>query len=81
VVFLGRNVALFGFYIIFKLVHQISYRYENLLDLGRQRRQKLEEYHKAYQLVREAGELAHWITEKVICYLSMIIKKLIISLV
>lgn len=40
-------------------------RYENLLELGSQRKQKLEESCKAYQLVREAGELAQWITDKV----------------
>ena len=40
-------------------------RYENLLELGQQRRQKLEESCKAFQLVREAGELAQWITDKV----------------
>ena len=39
-------------------------RYDTLLDLGRQRRQKLEESCKAYQLVREAGELAQWINDK-----------------
>lgn len=40
------------------------YRYANLLDLGNQRREKLTESCKAYQLVREAAELASWITEK-----------------
>lgn len=39
-------------------------RYANLLDLGNQRREKLTESCKAYQLVREAAELASWITEK-----------------
>ena len=39
-------------------------RYDNLMELGRQRRQKLEESCKAYQLVREAGELAQWINDK-----------------
>ena len=39
-------------------------RYGNLLELGRQRREKLEESCKAYQLVREAGELAQWIDDK-----------------
>ena len=34
------------------------------MELGRQRRQKLEESCKAYQLVREAGELAQWINDK-----------------
>lgn len=43
---------------------QIDEQYENLLELARQRRQKLEESCKAYQLVREAGELAQWITDK-----------------
>lgn len=42
-----------------------THRYETLLELGRQRRQKLEESCKAYQLVREAGELSLWITDKV----------------
>ena len=43
---------------------QIENQYDNLKDLGRQRREKLEESCKAYQLVREAGELAQWIDNK-----------------
>ena len=43
---------------------QIDDQYANLLDLGRQRSEKLEESRKAYQLVREAGELAQWINDK-----------------
>ena len=39
-------------------------RYANLLDLGNQRREKIQESCKAYQLVREAADLAAWITEK-----------------
>ena len=38
--------------------HQIDNQYKTLLDLGNQRKEKLEESCKAYQLVREAGELA-----------------------
>ena len=34
------------------------------MDLGSRRREKLEESCKAYQLVREAGELAQWINDK-----------------
>ena len=41
-----------------------SCRYANLLDLGNQRREKIKESCEAYQLVREAAELAAWITEK-----------------
>lgn len=33
--------------------------------MGRQRKEKLTESCKAYQLVREAGELAQWINDKV----------------
>jgi len=44
---------------------QIENQYKNLLDLGKQRKEKLEESCKAYQLVREAGELAQWIADKV----------------
>ena len=40
------------------------FRYANLLDCGNQRRDKIQESCKAYQLVREAAELAAWITEK-----------------
>lgn len=43
---------------------QIDDQYAALRDLARQRRQKLEESCKAYQLVREAGELAQWIADK-----------------
>ncbi|CAG5125562.1 unnamed protein product, partial [Candidula unifasciata] len=38
--------------------------YANLLDLANQRRENVQESCRAYQLVREAGELAAWITEK-----------------
>ncbi|XP_052790870.1 spectrin alpha chain-like isoform X12 [Mya arenaria] len=44
--------------------NQIETQYANLLDLGNQRREKIQESCKAYQLVREAAELAAWITEK-----------------
>ncbi|ESO95207.1 hypothetical protein LOTGIDRAFT_202396 [Lottia gigantea] len=44
--------------------NQIETQYANLLDLGNQRRDKLGESSKAYQLVRAAAELAAWITEK-----------------
>ncbi|KAK3088368.1 hypothetical protein FSP39_018301 [Pinctada imbricata] len=44
--------------------NQIETQYANLLDLGNQRREKLQESTKAFQLVREAAELAAWITEK-----------------
>ncbi|XP_021352010.1 spectrin alpha chain-like [Mizuhopecten yessoensis] len=44
--------------------NQIETQYANLLDQGNQRREKLQESCRAYQLVREAGELASWITEK-----------------
>lgn len=40
------------------------HRYANLLDLTNQRWENLRESCKAYQLVREAAELAAWITEK-----------------
>lgn len=46
------------------LLHNISSRYANLLDLANQRRENVKESCKAYQLVREAAELATWITEK-----------------
>jgi len=49
---------------------QIDNQYGNLLDLGRQRKEKLEESCKAYQLVREAGELAQWIADKVLTRLT-----------
>ena len=45
--------------------NQINSQYKNLLDLGGQRKEKLGESCKAYQLVREAGELAQWIADKV----------------
>ncbi|RUS85999.1 hypothetical protein EGW08_006269 [Elysia chlorotica] len=38
--------------------------YANLLDLANQRRENVQESCRAYQLVREAAELAAWITEK-----------------
>ncbi|XP_060065678.1 spectrin alpha chain-like isoform X1 [Ylistrum balloti] len=44
--------------------NQIETQYANLLDQGNQRREKLQESCRAYQLVREAAELASWITEK-----------------
>lgn len=39
-------------------------RYVNFLDLGNQRREKLIELCKAYQLVREVVEFVSWIIEK-----------------
>lgn len=39
-------------------------RYVNFLDLGNQRREKLIESCKAYQLVREVVEFVSWIIEK-----------------
>lgn len=44
--------------------NQVETQYANLLDLGNQRREKIKESCEAYQLVREAAELAAWITEK-----------------
>ncbi|XP_059141379.1 spectrin alpha chain-like isoform X3 [Physella acuta] len=44
--------------------NQIETQYANLLDLANQRRENVQESNKAYQLVREAAELAAWITEK-----------------
>jgi len=43
----------------------VEQQYEDLLALGRERRDKLHESCKSYTLVREAGELAQWISEKV----------------
>ncbi|XP_074654192.1 spectrin alpha chain-like [Tubulanus polymorphus] len=43
---------------------QIENQYENLLDLGQQRTNKLKESNRAFQLVREASELTQWISEK-----------------
>lgn len=43
---------------------QIERQYEELLAIGRHRKSKLEEAVHAYQLVREAAELASWIKEK-----------------
>lgn len=43
---------------------QIETQYDNLLGSGRERKAKLEESCKAYQLVREAAELAQWIKDK-----------------
>ncbi|XP_062606729.1 spectrin alpha chain-like isoform X6 [Saccostrea cucullata] len=47
-----------------ELIEYLEPLYANLLDQGNQRREKLTESCKAYQLVREAAELASWITEK-----------------
>ena len=44
---------------------QIETQYENLMALGQERRNKLEESCKAYQLVREAAELGQWLKDKV----------------
>jgi len=45
--------------------NQIEYQYKHLLQLGEQRRKKLEEACKGYQLLREANDLAEWIRSKV----------------
>uniref|UniRef100_T1IUQ9 Spectrin alpha chain n=1 Tax=Strigamia maritima TaxID=126957 RepID=T1IUQ9_STRMM len=44
--------------------NQIEAQYENLLALGRERKQKLAEACKAYSLVREAADLGQWIKDK-----------------
>ena len=44
--------------------NQIEHQYQNLLAIGRERKAKLEESCRAYQLVREAAELAQWIKDK-----------------
>ncbi|XP_071033294.1 spectrin alpha chain [Parasteatoda tepidariorum] len=43
---------------------QIETQYESLMGLGQERRNKLEESCKAYQLVREAAELSQWLKDK-----------------
>lgn len=43
---------------------QIEEQYESLLSQGRQRKSKLEDACKAYQMVRQAAELAQWIKDK-----------------
>lgn len=45
--------------------HQIDSQYKHLIELGDQRRKKLEEACRGYQLLREANELADWIRSKV----------------
>lgn len=44
---------------------QIEQQYKRLLDLAKERQNKLNETVKAYVLVREAAELATWIKDKV----------------
>jgi spectrin alpha len=43
---------------------QIEDQYQKLLMMGEQRRRKLEEACKAYQLLREANDLAEWIRSR-----------------
>merc|ERR1719342_1756046 len=43
---------------------QIDKLYDNLIELGTQRRKRLEETCQAYKLVREAQELSNWIRTK-----------------
>lgn len=45
--------------------NQIEDQYQKLLLLGEQRKRKLEEACKGYQLLREANDLAEWIRSKV----------------
>lgn len=45
---------------------QIETQYQSLMELGQERRNKLEESCKAYQLVREAAELGQWLKDKVL---------------
>ena len=44
---------------------QIDLKYKHLLDMAKERQNKLNETVKAYVLVREAAELATWIKDKV----------------
>ncbi|KAH7638391.1 alpha spectrin [Dermatophagoides farinae] len=43
---------------------QIEAQYESLLALGRERKRKLEEALRGFQLVREAAELSQWVKDK-----------------
>ena len=43
---------------------QIEAQYESLLQLGRERKRKLEEACRGYQLIREAAELTQWVKDK-----------------
>lgn len=43
---------------------QIEAQYESLLQLGRERKRKLEEACRGYQLIREAGDLTQWVKDK-----------------
>ena len=47
---------------------QIEKLYESLIELGSQKRKRLEETCQAYKLVREAQELSNWIRTKTTCY-------------
>ncbi|KAI1305303.1 Spectrin alpha chain [Halotydeus destructor] len=44
--------------------NQIEHQYDDLLGSGRERKKKLEESCRAYQLVREAAEISQWIKDK-----------------
>lgn len=44
--------------------NQIETQYDSLLQLGRERKRKLEEACRGYQLVREAAELSQWVRDK-----------------
>ncbi|CAG7718134.1 unnamed protein product, partial [Allacma fusca] len=44
--------------------NQIESQYNQLLNTGKERQEKLNEACKAYVLVREAAELAQWIKDK-----------------
>ncbi|XP_067134094.1 spectrin alpha chain-like isoform X2 [Centruroides vittatus] len=43
---------------------QIATQYNNLMEKGKERKKKLEDGAKGYQLVREAAELAQWLKDK-----------------
>ena len=47
------------------LFYRLLTRYQKLLALGKTRKEKLDDALQGYNLVREAGELSAWITEKV----------------
>ena len=44
---------------------QLQGKYSQLVHLGRERQQRLEESRKKFELMREVNELEHWINDKV----------------
>ena len=54
-------------------------KYSHLQRLSRERKQRLEESRKRFNLSREINELEHWINDKVVCLFGFLATGLVVT--